>query len=249
MLREEFRQESPSATPLAWGGEPFGEAAALTGVKKFVNLSHIACPVAGGAEPRRAVFLDRDGVIVEETHYLHRVEDVRFIAGALHAVAAMSGLGFAVVVVTNQAGIGRGYYAWEDFERVQEYIERELAKAGGWFDGVWACAYHPEGAVDAAASRYRKPNPGMLEEAAAELGLDLRNSWLVGDKPSDIGAALNAGLHRAVHLLTGHGSQMREEVRRLVQGAGATGCEVLFRDSIQDLLPLLEPYRPGRQDD
>ena len=191
------------------------------------------------------MFLDRDGVIVEDTHYLHRPDDVRFIAGALEAVARINKLGFPVVLVTNQAGIGRGYYGWEDFELVQRHIERELANVGGWFDGVWACAHHPEGVADAKASYYRKPNPGMLEEAAVELGLDLPNSWLVGDKPCDIHAAIKAGLHGAVHVLTGYGHPTRDEVLRLVREGSTAGCKVHFRDSIQEVIPLLAPNRPG----
>ena len=190
------------------------------------------------------MFLDQDGVIVEDTHYLHRPEDVQSIAGALGAVARINKLRLSVVLVTNQSGIGRGYYGWEDFEMVQRRIERELANVGGWFDGVWACAHHPEGIADAPASYYRKPNPGMLEEAAVELGLDLPNSWLVGDKPCDIQAAIKAGLHGAVHVLTGYGRKTRDEVLRLVRKGGTNGCEVHFGDSVQEAIALLELSRP-----
>ncbi len=215
-------------------------------VKKYVNHSRVRLPEGRGGAPRSAVFLDRDGVIVEDTRYLHRIADVQFIAGALESVAAMNKLGFPLVLVTNQAGIGRGYYGWEEFEQVEKYIEQELEKAGGWFDGVWACAYHPQGLADAAASYYRKPSPGMLEAATLELGLDLPNSWLVGDKPCDIEAALKAGLHNAVHVLTGHGSETREEVLRIVREGGTAGCKVHFRDSLQGMVPLLQGGVKGR---
>jgi D-glycero-D-manno-heptose 1,7-bisphosphate phosphatase len=178
-------------------------------------------------------------VIIEDTHYLHRPEDVRFVPGALEAVASMNQFGFPVVLVTNQAGIGRGYYGWRDFELVQEYIERELDLVAGWFDGVWACAYHPDGVADDPASHYRKPNPGMLEEAARKLRLDLSNSWLAGDKPCDIEAALNAGLCRAVHVLTGYGRSTRANVARFVQEV-RPACKVHFCESVKNMVPLLE---------
>jgi D-glycero-D-manno-heptose 1,7-bisphosphate phosphatase len=198
--------------------------------------SRIDRPIAKSAALRSAVFLDRDGVIVEDTHYLHRSEDVRFIPGTLEAVAGMNQLGFPVVLVTNQAGIGRGYYGWQDFERVQECIDRELASRGGWFDGVWACSAHPGIAGDP-ARHYRKPNPGMLEEAAAKLRLDLPNSWLVGDKPSDIEAALNAGLRQAVHVLTGYGRETRDEILRLV--GEKRSCKIHLCDTVRDVVSLL----------
>jgi D,D-heptose 1,7-bisphosphate phosphatase len=208
--------------------------------------SRIGRPIGRSGALRPAVFLDRDGVITEDTHYLHRPEDVRFVPGALEAIAKINQLGFPVVLVTNQAGIGRGYYGLDDFELVQRYIDRELANVGGWFDGVWACAYHPDGVADARANHYRKPNPGMLQDAAAQLALDLRQSWLVGDKPCDIAAAMNAGLRVAIHVLTGCGHETRDEVYRLVR-EDCPPCEVHFCDSVQDLVPLLKASRPKRQ--
>ena len=201
--------------------------------------SRISRPVRPHTGLRAAVFLDRDGVITEETHYLHRAEDVRFVPGALEAVAEINQLGFPVVLVTNQAGIGRGYYGWRDFEAVQECVEHALASRGGWVDAVWACSYHPNGASDDPASYYRKPSPGMLEEAAAKLALDLRNSWLAGDKPCDIRAAINAGVRWAVHVLTGYGCETRDEVHRLATENRAS-CEVHFCKAISDMVPLLK---------
>ncbi len=187
---------------------------------------------------RPAVFLDRDGVITEETHYLHRPEDVQFIPGALEAVSRMNELGLAVVLVTNQSGVGRGYYGWQDFELVQTHIESALSARGGWVDGVWACGYDPDGTVDESARYYRKPNPGMLIDAAAKLKLDLSDSWLVGDKPSDIETAINAGLRRAVHVLTGYGRETRSEVVRLGQEKRSS-CEIHFCDAVADVVSLL----------
>jgi D-glycero-D-manno-heptose 1,7-bisphosphate phosphatase len=202
----------------------------------------ISRPVAPGTAPRAAVFLDRDGVITEDTHYLHRPDDVIFIPGGLDAVVKINRLGFPVVLVTNQAGIGRGYYGWQDFELVQGFIERKLESLGGWLDGVWACACHPDGVAEDPARYYRKPNPGMLEHAAAELGLDLGHSWLAGDKSCDIEAAMNAGLKGAVHVLTGYGREVRDDVLRLDREKRSS-CGVHYCDTVQDMVSLLEMNR------
>jgi D-glycero-D-manno-heptose 1,7-bisphosphate phosphatase len=173
---------------------------------------------AGSARP--AVFLDRDGVIVEEVNYLHRIEDIRYIPGALEAIAKLNKAGLCVVVVTNQAGIGRGYYGWQDYEAVQDRIAADLARVGGWLDGVWACGYHPDGIGELRTDHsFRKPNPGMLTAAAERLGLSLGSSWMVGDKALDVEAASRAGLEGAVLVLTGYGAGMRDEVARMPKSA------------------------------
>jgi D-glycero-D-manno-heptose 1,7-bisphosphate phosphatase len=169
---------------------------------------------------RPAVFLDRDGVIVEEVNYLHRAADIRYIPGALDTVATLNRAGIPVVVVTNQAGVGRGYYGWPDYEAVQRQIVTDLARAGGWFDGVWACGAHPD-----AGHPYRKPAPRMLEEAAERLALDLSRSWLVGDNRLDLEAAIGGGLQGAILVLTGHGARMRDAAEALA-GVSSTRIEI-----------------------
>ncbi|MGH9721486.1 MAG: D-glycero-alpha-D-manno-heptose-1,7-bisphosphate 7-phosphatase [Bryobacteraceae bacterium] len=173
---------------------------------------------------RPAVFLDRDGVIIEEIGYLHDPCQVRYLPGALDAIARMNRAGVAVVVVTNQAGIGRGYYGWDAFKDVQERIATDLAAAGGWLDGEWACAFHPDATIEALAHTahpFRKPNPGMIEEAARCLHLRLDKSWLVGDKVCDIEAAVRAGLQGAIHVATGYGLEHRAAVNSLRAASGA----------------------------
>lgn len=162
-----------------------------------------------------SVFLDRDGVLIEETGYLCRVEDIRYPAGAVESIRSMNEAGLPVVMVTNQAGVGRGYYSWAEFETVQESITERLAEGGAWLDGVWACAYHDDGVEGFRAENHshRKPNPGMLLDAAQRMGLNLRESWMVGDKASDIEAGLSAGAGTAIHVETGYGREAREEVR------------------------------------
>lgn len=163
------------------------------------------------------MFLDRDGVVVEETGYLHRVEDMVYLPGALEAVARLNRAGYAVVLVTNQAGIARGYYGWEEFAAVETALEAALAAAGGHLDGVWACPFHPEGQAPYAHPDhpFRKPNPGMIEDAARVLNLAREDSWLIGDKVCDLEAGLRGGLGGVVHVRTGHGGEHRPAVAAL----------------------------------
>lgn len=158
---------------------------------------------------RPALFLDRDGVIVEETNYLHRPDDVQMIEGVAGAIALANQVGIPVVIVTNQAGIGRGYYDWADFHAVQRLIYDALGKAGARADMVIACAYHEEGIGDYAFVEHpwRKPRPGMLLEAAAQLGVDLTSSYIVGDCLTDIQAGAEAGLRTGAMVETGHGKR------------------------------------------
>lgn len=143
-----------------------------------------------------AIFLDRDGTLVEEVPYLHDPELVRLVADAPAALRELAAAGFALVVVTNQAGVARGYYGEDAVRRVHRRMRELLAAGGVTLDGVWYCPHHPDGAVARLVRlcRCRKPGPGMLEAAAAELGLDLAASYLVGNDPSDVGAARAAGV-------------------------------------------------------
>jgi D-glycero-D-manno-heptose 1,7-bisphosphate phosphatase len=164
--------------------------------------------------PKPALFLDRDGVIVRETNYLCCADDVLMIDGAAELIAAVNRAGIPLIVVTNQAGIGRGYYGWDGFEDVENEIKRQLDRSGAWIDAALACPFHPEAQ---AAWRHeshpaRKPGPGMLLNAASLLNLDLSRSWIVGDHASDMAAGYKAGLRGGLHVLTGHGRNQREAV-------------------------------------
>jgi len=147
-------------------------------------------------DSRAALFLDRDGIIVDDTHYLGRAEDMRMIDGVAAAIARCNALRVPVVVVTNQSGIARGLYDWDGFRAVQQAIAAALAAAGAHVDAVFACAYHGEGSAPLriAGHPWRKPNPGMILAAADRMNLDLAHSWIVGDKPSDLAAGAAAGL-------------------------------------------------------
>jgi D-glycero-D-manno-heptose 1,7-bisphosphate phosphatase len=162
---------------------------------------------SGARRGGSALFLDRDGVVVEETEYLCRVEDVVLVPGAAAIIAAANRLGITVTLVTNQSGIGRGYYGWGEFDAVQRAICAALEAQGARLDAVYACPHHPagKGAFSHPDHPARKPNPGMILHAAADLALNLRKSWLVGDRVIDIEAARRAGLAGAMQVLTGHG--------------------------------------------
>lgn len=156
-----------------------------------------------------ALFLDRDGVIVEEVNYLHRPQDVTFIPGVCEAVAQANRAGYPVIMVTNQAGIGRGLFGWSDFQAVQAAIIAHAALCGADFDMVLACAYHQEGigGYGIANHPWRKPNPGMLIYAGQVLGVELSRSLIIGDCLSDLMAGFGAGLAGGVLVGTGHGAR------------------------------------------
>jgi D-glycero-D-manno-heptose 1,7-bisphosphate phosphatase len=149
-----------------------------------------------------ALFLDRDGVINVEQDYIHRIEDVEFVDGIFTLCTAAKKAGLAIVVVTNQAGIGRGYYTEVQFRILMEWMKDCFAERGVVLDAVYYCPFHPEyGVGDYKLDSFdRKPNPGMILRARADLNLDLAASCLIGDKASDIAAAHAAGVGTAVLL-------------------------------------------------
>ena len=152
--------------------------------------------------PRPALFLDRDGVVTVETGYLRRVEDMALAPGAAALIASCNRAGTPVIVVTNQSGIGRGYYDWSAFAAVQRAVTEALAAAGAACDMVLACGYHEcgRGRLRYAAHPWRKPAPGMLLEAARRWPIDLSQSWIAGDRATDIAAGRAAGLAGGVHV-------------------------------------------------
>jgi D-glycero-D-manno-heptose 1,7-bisphosphate phosphatase len=188
------------------------------------------------ARDRPALFLDRDGAVVEETGYLRRVEDIAIISGAAEVISAANQQNIPVVMITNQSGIGRGYYSWTDFKSVQDAIVSSLAARGARIDAVYACAHHPEAKGFLAHPDHpaRKPNPGMLLQAASDLALDLKASWLVGDKAHDIEAAKRAGIAGALHVATGYGTAERQHAAKLAGPKFA----VRFGQSIADAITL-----------
>jgi D-glycero-D-manno-heptose 1,7-bisphosphate phosphatase len=152
---------------------------------------------------RGAVFLDRDGVINVEVDYLSSPEELELIPGAAQAIARLNALSLPAVVVTNQAGVARGYFSLERVGEIHRALERLLeAEAGARLDAVYVCPHHPS-AGDRCSCR--KPEPGLLLAAAREHGLDLARSFLVGDKASDIDAGRRAGC-ATILVQTGYGA-------------------------------------------
>jgi D-glycero-D-manno-heptose 1,7-bisphosphate phosphatase len=153
----------------------------------------VAAASSGG---RRGLILDRDGVINVDSGYVHRIEDCRFIDGIFSMTAAFAARDFAIVIATNQSGIGRGFYAEADFAEVMGWMRGEFARHGVTIAAVYHAADHPtEGIGDYRRDTpWRKPGPGMVLQAAADLSLDLARSWLVGDKPDDMAAGRAAGV-------------------------------------------------------
>jgi D-glycero-D-manno-heptose 1,7-bisphosphate phosphatase len=158
----------------------------------------------------RALFLDRDGVVNEEVGYLHRADEVQFVDGIFSLCRTAVGLGYRLIVVTNQAGIARGYYSEPDFDVLMEFMRGELRAEGIELDAVYYCPFHPEHGVGEYKREHedRKPGTGMLRRGARDFRVELSESVLVGDRCSDVGAANAAGLRQAF----------------LISGTEAEGC-------------------------
>ena len=155
---------------------------------------------------RPALFLDRDGVINVETNYVSRIDDFIFMDGIFDLCRSAVAVGMAIVVVTNQAGIGRGYYTEAQFQTLSDWMCKRFFDEGAAIDGVYYCPYHAEHGIGKykADSFDRKPNPGMILRARDELGLLLEDSILVGDSASDIAAARAANVGRAILMAPSH---------------------------------------------
>lgn len=153
-----------------------------------------------------SIFLDRDGTINREVHHLRRVDELELLDGAAEAIRLFNRSAIKVVVVTNQAGIARGFLSEERLEEIHQGLRAMLARQGAYVDAIYYCPHHPTEGL----GRYRldcvcrKPRPGSLHRAADEMGLDLSHSYLVGDKSSDMEAGRAAGC-RTVLVRTGYG--------------------------------------------
>lgn len=153
-------------------------------------------------KPRaKAVFVDRDGVIIRDTHYLGSVAEMRVLKGAPEALALLRDAGFKIVVVTNQSGVARGYFTLAVVRKIHAELKRRLARAGARWDAIYVSPHGPD-----SRHPWRKPRPGMLLAATRKLGLDLKGSYLIGDKTSDIECARRAGC-TGVLVRTGKGGR------------------------------------------
>lgn len=152
---------------------------------------------------RPAIFVDRDGTLIEEVNYLSRVEDLRLFPFTSDATKLLKRGGYLVIVVTNQSGIGRNIYSEDDMHAIHAEIQTEL---GGAIDGFYYCPHLPCDGCDC-----RKPGLGMIEAACRDLDVDLAGSWIVGDKTIDVETGQNAGI-RTAFVLTGYGEKHRPQL-------------------------------------
>lgn len=197
-----------------------------------------------------ALFIDRDGTLVEPRHYPTRAEELRLFDGIAPELRRLRALGMRLVVITNQSGIAHGYLTEADLARMHSYLRVALAALGVCLDGIYHCPHHPDGAIADLAVRCacRKPEPGMLLRAAAELGLDLGRSWFLGDILDDVEAGNRAGC-RTVLADVGTESRPSSAVRtpayvaRDSRHALRIVRAVAYGDAAADL-----GYRPARWD-
>lgn len=189
---------------------------------------------------RPTLFLDRDGVLVEEVHYLSRPQDVQLIPFAADVVAKANSKSIPVIIVTNQAGIGYGKYGWQDFIDVQEQILNDLEAQGAFINAVYACPFHAQGKPPYQHPDHhgRKPNPGMFEKAERHFAIDKSLSWIIGDRVSDLQAGKHFQITGGIHVSTGHGGTVEEQ---LAAGNLATEAfRVHSASGIGDALDLLD---------
>ncbi|MFO1434044.1 MAG: HAD family hydrolase [Candidatus Competibacteraceae bacterium] len=151
---------------------------------------------------KKALFLDRDGVINVEKDYVYRIEDFEFLDGIFELIRAAQQADYLPIVITNQSGIARGYYTEKAFQELTRWMIDEFLSRGITIAKVYHCPFHPEAKLEIykVDAWDRKPNPGMLLHAKSEFGLDLNRSILVGDKESDMEAGRRAGVGRLVML-------------------------------------------------
>lgn len=144
---------------------------------------------------QKAIFLDRDGVINIDKAYVSKIEDFEFCEGVFEALRHFQSLGYLLIIVTNQSGIGRGYYGEEDFQKLTGWMREALLHVNINIDAVYHCPHAPE-----EQCACRKPKSGMFEEAIRAFDIDVKDSWMIGDKRSDIEAAYSVGIENTIFL-------------------------------------------------
>ena len=180
--------------------------------KEFNSILGRFKPQFGGMNP--AVFLDRDGTLIAEKNYLRRPEDVVLLPGAVAGLKKLAGAGFQLFIVSNQSGVGRGYFTLADVERVNEHLARELARDGVQLEKIYFAPEAPD-----QPSRGRKPSPQFLFDARDEFNLNLAESFMVGDKLIDLECGWNAGVKKSILVRTGYGAKLEQKSPELLKQA------------------------------
>ena len=180
----------------------------------------------------RAIFLDRDGTLIEEKNYLHRPEDVVLFSGVGLALRRLQDAGFKLVIVSNQSGVGRGYFTLEDVDKVNARLLADLARDGVVIDKIYLAPEAPD-----QPSRGRKPSPQFLFDARDELGIDLASSYMVGDKLIDLECGWNAGTRKSLLVRTGYGAKEEKKSAEKVASAVvlddlAAAAQWILNDSV-----------------
>lgn len=187
----------------------------------------------------RAVFLDRDGTIIQENNYNYRKDQLRLILNAADAIKILNQKDFKTIIITNQAGVAKGYYSERDAILFNQLMIEELELKNAKIDAIYCCYHHPESKL----IKYkidcdcRKPKPGMLKKAEKELDIDIKRSYMIGDKKSDIDTGNSAGC-TTILVLTGHG---KDEIRKY-----CIECDYIAKD-LYDAVKILNGENYGRK--
>lgn len=163
------------------------------------------------ASSNRAVFLDRDGTIIEDRDYLHKPEEVVIFAGVPEALRKLQEGGFLLIMITNQSGVGRGLFPMADVERVHEHILKELNRHKVALRKIYVAPEAP-----GQPSRARKPSPQFLFDARDEFGIDLSESYIIGDKLIDLECGWNAGVKKSILVRTGYGAKVEQSTPKRI---------------------------------
>lgn len=177
----------------------------------------------------KAIFLDRDGTLCEEVNYLSRPADLRLYDFSADAVKLLRNKGFLIIVITNQSGIGRGFFDEKTLHLIHQKLTADLASQGTKLDAIYFCPH-----ISADQCVCRKPKTGLIEEALEDFSIDPANSWMIGDKASDIETGFNAGMHTAL-VLTGYGRSESEKLSRPAELIGQNLFEIAQKINIMDL--------------
>jgi D-glycero-D-manno-heptose 1,7-bisphosphate phosphatase len=172
--------------------------------------------------PVKTVFLDRDGVINKEVGYLHKIQDFEFIDGVFEACLYFKSLNYQIIVVTNQSGIGRGYYDEDDFHIINNWMLGQFKNKGIEILDVFFCPHDPESNCDC-----RKPKPGMFNQANEKHDIDMEKSWMIGDKEADVAAANSAGIKNTILVKSGHTIDEENSNARFILGSIDKAKEII----------------------